>query len=98
MAALVLGHRGKPTKDKIAEVAPMWDRQLLHLVCLLRLASHIHRRRSPRPAPEVRMSLRNREMRLVFPGDWLDERPLSRADLEEDAKHLEGLGYRITVA
>ena len=98
VAALVLGHRGKPTKDKIAEVAPMWDRQLLHLVCLLRLASHIHRRRSPRPAPEVRMSLKNREMRLVFPGDWLDERPLSRADLEEDAKHLEGLGYRITVA
>ena len=44
------------------------------------------------------MSLKNREMRLVFPGDWLDERPLSRADLEEDAKHLEGLGYRITVA
>ena len=98
VAALVRGHRGKPTKEKIAAVAPMWDRPLLHLVCLLRIASHIHRRRSPRSVPEVRAAAQNRTIRLTFPGGWLDERPLSRADLVEDAGRLEGLGYHITVA
>ena len=97
LAAIVLGHRGKPTRDKLAEVAPMWDRKLLHLVCLLRLASRIHRRRSPRPPPVVRASASNRTLRLAFPGAWLDERPLSRADLHEDARHLEGLGYTIAI-
>ena len=97
LAAIVLGHRGKPTRDKLAEVAPMWDRKLLHLVCLLRLASRIHRRRSPRPPPVVRASASNRSLTLGFPGAWLDERPLSRADLHEDARHLEGLGYTIAI-
>ena len=97
MAAMVLGHRGKPTRDKISDVAPMWDRSLLHLVCLLRLSSKIHRRRSPRPPPEVVARASGRSIELCFPGSWLDERPLSRADLEEDVRHLEGLGYRLSV-
>jgi len=95
VAALVRGHRGKPTREKIADVAPMWDRKLLHLVCLLRIATHIHRRRSPRPPPDVTAKVDHREVRLSFPGGWLDERMLSRADLTEDARHLEGLGYRV---
>ena len=98
LAAIVLGHRGKPTRDKLAEVAPMWDRKLLHLVCLLRLASRIHRRRSPRPPPQVRAVASTRSLTLSFPGGWLDERPLSRADLHEDARHLENLGYAIAIA
>ena len=98
VAALVQGHRGKPTKEKISAVAPMWDRRLLHLVCLLRIASHIHRRRSPRPAPAVRMTAQSRTVQIVFPGDWLVARPLSRADLEDDARLLQGLGYRISIA
>ncbi len=97
LAALVVGHRGNPTRDKIAEVAPMWNRKLLHLVCLLRIASHIHRRRSPRPPPAVSIQVDHRRIEISFPGDWLDERPLSRADLEDDARHLEGLGYKIVV-
>ena len=97
MAAIVLGHRGKPTRDKLAEVAPMWDRKLLHLVCLMRLAARIHRRRSPRPPPVVRAVASNRSLSLSFPGGWLDERPLSRADLHEDARHLANLGYTVTI-
>jgi len=98
VAAIVRGHRGKPTRDKIAEVAPMWDRKLLHLVSLMRIATHIHRRRSPRPSPEVNIIVSNRKVVLSFPGNWLDDRPLSRADLEDDARHLEGLGYRLTIS
>jgi exopolyphosphatase/guanosine-5'-triphosphate,3'-diphosphate pyrophosphatase len=95
IAALVLGHRGKPTREKIAEIAPMWDRKLLHLVLLLRIAARIHRRRSPRPPPRVIASVQKRTLSLVFPAGWLQDRPLTRTDIEEDATILERLGYEI---
>ena len=97
IAALVRSHRGKPTKEKIADVAPMWDRKILHLVVLLRLATRIHRRRSPRPSPAVDLSVNSRRLRLSFPDGWLKERPLSRADLEEDATNIRGLGYTLKI-
>ncbi len=95
IAALIRGHRGKPTKEKIAELAPMWDRKLLHLVVLLRIAARIHRRRSPRPPPRVSVEVSARAIMLSFPDNWLEERPLSRADLEEDATMLRTLGYTV---
>jgi len=97
VAALVLGHRGKPTREKIAEVAPMWDRKLLHLVVLLRIAARIHRRRSPRPPPRITVTAQKRTLSLTFPDGWLDERPLTRMDFEEDAVMLERLGYVVKV-
>ena len=97
IAALVLGHRGKPTRDKIAEVAPMWDRKLLHLVLLLRVATRIHRRRSPRPPPSVVAHPSKRRLKLVFPDGWLEERPLTRMDFEEDASGIEKLGYSVEI-
>jgi len=95
VAALVLGHRGKPTREKIAEVAPMWDRKLLHLVVLLRMAARIHRRRSPRPPPRVRVTAEKRTLAITFPDGWLQERPLTRMDFEEDEPILARLGYEI---
>jgi exopolyphosphatase/guanosine-5'-triphosphate,3'-diphosphate pyrophosphatase len=97
IAALVRSHRGKPTKEKVAEVAPMWDRKILHLVVLLRLATRIHRRRSPKPSPAVVLKVQARELKLSFPDGWLDDRPLSRADLEEDALNIRKIGYKLTV-
>ena len=95
IAALVLGHRGRPSRDKIADVAPMWDRRLLHLVLLLRVAARIHRRRSPRPPPRIDVEVKKRVLTLNFPDGWLDDRPLTRMDLEDDANVLERLGYSI---
>ena len=97
IAALVLGHRGRPTREKIAEVAPMWDRRLLHLVLLLRVAARIHRRRSPRPPPRINVEVSKRTLTLTFPDGWLADRPLTRMDLEEDATVLGRLGYTIEV-
>jgi exopolyphosphatase/guanosine-5'-triphosphate,3'-diphosphate pyrophosphatase len=97
VAALVLGHRGKPTRDKIAAVAPMWDRRFLHLVVLLRVAARIHRRRSPRPPPRVNVTVEKRTLVLTFPDGWLQERPLTRMDFEEDESVVARLGYKIVV-
>lgn len=97
IAAIIRGHRGKPSRDKVAEIAPMWDRKLLHLVVLLRLSTKIHRRRSPKPPPAVSLQVHGRSLTLSFPGGWIGARPLSLADLEEDATQLLNLGYKLKI-
>lgn len=97
IAAIIRGHRGKPSREKIAEFAPMWDRKLLHLVVLLRLSTKIHRRRSPRPPPSVSLETQGRTLFLSFPGNWIETRPLSLADLEEDATQLLNLNYKLRI-
>ena len=97
IAAIVRGHRGKPSRDKIADFAPMWNRKLLHLVVLLRLSTKIHRRRSPKPPPAVSLEIKGRELTLSFPGNWISSRPLSLADLEEDATQLMNINYTLTI-
>ena len=74
IAALVLGHRGRPTRDKIADVAPMWDRKLLHLVLLLRVAA-----RPPTPFSAAATNHRQSEQAKAIArfSRWLAcERPL----------------------
>lgn len=97
LAAIIRGHRGKPTREKIEEIAPMWDRQLLHLVVLLRLATKIHRRRSPKSSPRALLSVNNKKLTLRFENHWLVDRPLTRADLEEDAHQLKALNYALEI-
>ena len=97
IAAIIRGHRGKPSREKISEIAPMWDRKLLHLVVLLRLSTKIHRRRSPKPPPSVSLQTEGRNLFLPFPGNWIASRPLSLADLEEDISQLLNLSYRLTI-
>ena len=97
ISAIIRGHRGKPSREKIAEIAPMWDRKLLHLVALLRLATRIHRRRSPKPPPQIMLDVEGKTLKLSFPEAWISERPLSRADLEEDAIQLIGLSYKLII-
>ncbi len=36
-----------------------------------------------------------KSLRLKLPEDWLDENPLTRADLENEAAALQAVGYRL---
>jgi exopolyphosphatase/guanosine-5'-triphosphate,3'-diphosphate pyrophosphatase len=95
LATLVLGHRGRPTRERLAAVARRLDPQLLRLIALLRIATRIHRRRSPRSPPALMVELQHDTLRVGFPDEWLDARPLTRGDLEEDVDYLAELGTQV---
>jgi exopolyphosphatase/guanosine-5'-triphosphate,3'-diphosphate pyrophosphatase len=98
VATLVLGHRGNLSHAKLDGVALIVDRQTLHALALLRLAARIHRRRSPRTPPEVRLDAQGSELSIQFPKDWLAERPLTNIDLQQDAAKLAEIGYTLKVS
>ena len=98
LAALVLAHRGKLDTDRLREYYPSPSRKLLRLAALLRLAVRLHRGRSPQSLPDVRLNVSDDVLVLTFPPGWLDENPLTSADLETEATALLSAGFSLTFA
>ena len=98
LAALVLGQRRKfPLRD-IRRLVGTRLRDTLLLAILLRLAIRLYRTRSrqKRPMPEVQVT--ERGIHLMFPKEWLSERPLTVADLKMEAARIKAAGYQLTWA
>ncbi len=98
LSVLVRCHRRK-FRPAMIEVLPDDMRSYAIKLCLiLRLAVLLHRSRSHKPAPDVQINAAGNNVRLIFPDNWLEEHPLSKADLKVERKHLStfgiGLDYR----
>jgi exopolyphosphatase / guanosine-5'-triphosphate,3'-diphosphate pyrophosphatase len=62
----------------------------------LRLSALLHRSQSLKPLPLITPRVEGFRISLVFPSGWLDEHPLTRADLEQEAAYLMAAGYTLT--
>jgi exopolyphosphatase/guanosine-5'-triphosphate,3'-diphosphate pyrophosphatase len=98
LAALIGNHRRRPDRAQFDALSPDQVESTLRLAALLRLAARLHRSRSPRALPPFELFVRKRELRLEFAKGWLDEHPLSRADLEEESVQLAELGFELRVS
>lgn len=96
LAFLVLNHRRKPKTGEVpASFRPDWL-----LVALFRLACILHRRRQSRSIPaEVQVFADGKKaITLSAPQSWLDDNPLTRADLEEEQELIALAGVQLNVA
>ncbi len=95
LAALVRRHRrgfpGDAFDHLPREVAPLARR----LAVLLRLAVVLHRGRHRQPLPPLTLRVHQQRLELRFPTGWLDEHPLTRADLEMEARYLRKAGFKL---
>jgi len=95
LAALVRGHRRKFPRSAFTQL-PEDGRLAAQRLCLiLRLAVTLYRGRSERPLPRFSVVPKQRGMDLVFPEGWLDEHPLTQADLMEEAAFLKAAGLKL---
>ncbi|MCG6942822.1 MAG: exopolyphosphatase [Thiohalocapsa sp.] len=88
LAALVLGHRRKFPLDAFLALPSGVRRCAQRLCVLLRLAVLMHRGRSPDSMPEPTLTANEDTLVLRFPDGWLDQHPLTRLELEEEATRL----------
>lgn len=95
LAVLVGAHRRKLSIQTVEELVPPWHLKAEMLIVLLRLAVLLNRGRSKAPLPEIKLAARVRILELKFPFRWLDEHPLTRADLEQETELLKGVGFRL---
>ncbi|MEZ4462995.1 MAG: Ppx/GppA phosphatase family protein [bacterium] len=97
LAALVLTHRRKIDRQAILDLGCAELELVLRLALPLRLSVCLNRTRSPSRQPPASLSLEKNTCTLQFPAGWLDERPLTRADLDEEARLLGQVGVALVV-
>ena len=97
LARLVGGHRRKLSLERLDELVPPWDRDAVFLIVLLRLAVLLHRGRSAVALPEIELIARGHTLELKFPARWLNDHPLTTADLQQEIDHLKPHGFRLRV-
>jgi len=78
-------------------VAP-WNKSAISLTIILRLAVLLHRSRQNNPVPSFGLEQqRHKTVRITFPPVWLENNPLSHADLEQEVDYLKSAGIELTV-
>jgi exopolyphosphatase/guanosine-5'-triphosphate,3'-diphosphate pyrophosphatase len=97
LARLVGAHRRKLALDGVEELVPPWDRSVVYLILLLRLAVLLHRGRSATALPPIELSVTPRSLEVRFPARWLKDHPLTSADLQQEVDYLRAGGYRLRV-
>ena len=97
LAIMVGSHRRKPAIEEAGELAPPWDKRAPAMTLLLRIAVLLNRGRSTVPLPSIKLIARADSLELRFPPEWLDDHPLTVADLQAEIDHLKDVGFRLRV-
>jgi exopolyphosphatase/guanosine-5'-triphosphate,3'-diphosphate pyrophosphatase len=98
LAAVVGAHRRKLSRRQFEHVAGSERREFaLRLALLLRLAVRLHHSRSRERLPALALEVGESTLSLRFPRGWLEERALTRADLEEEAEQVGDVGFRLRI-
>jgi exopolyphosphatase / guanosine-5'-triphosphate,3'-diphosphate pyrophosphatase len=97
LAIMVGSHRKKPAIEEAGELAPPWDKRAPPMTVLLRLAVLLHRGRSSVALPDIKLTTRPDSLELGFPPDWLDDHPLTVADLQTEIEQLKAVEFRLRV-
>lgn len=88
LAMLIRCHR---RKFPLAELQAAFDENtdhMLRLCILLRLAFVLNRSRASNPLPALEIKIKDSSLKLIFPNKWLENHPLTEADLETEAGYL----------
>jgi exopolyphosphatase/guanosine-5'-triphosphate,3'-diphosphate pyrophosphatase len=98
LALLVRHHRRKLRKSLFENMPANQADYSIHLVALLRLSVLLHRSRSHRNTRDIRVTATTDSIKLIFPDDWIEEHPLTTADLNAEKKNLAAVGIKLKIA
>jgi exopolyphosphatase/guanosine-5'-triphosphate,3'-diphosphate pyrophosphatase len=95
LATLVRCHRRKFRKLLVETLPKDRQEKTIRLAILLRLSVLLHRNRSQAEEPEIRVSATKESIQLKFPESWLEQHPLTLADLDQERKYLKPVCYKL---
>ena len=95
LAALIQRHRRSFPADAFAHLPRDVAPQVRRLCVLLRLAVVLNRARTRQPLPALTLRVTQQRLELQFPSGWLEQHPLTHADLEGEAHFLRKAGFRL---
>ena len=95
LAALVRWHRREISPEFAAELPTRLHEPLRKLLCIIRLAWILCRTRSDSTLPAVTLRAEDGHWRIGFPAGWVEGRPLTLTDLEQERTELATLGLDV---
>jgi len=95
LAYIVGAHRRKIHLDALQDLNPPWHIRAEYLIVLLRLAVLLHRARSDSALPKIDLRPKGKSLEISFPRGWMDDHPLTAADLEQEFELLKGIGFKV---
>jgi exopolyphosphatase/guanosine-5'-triphosphate,3'-diphosphate pyrophosphatase len=97
LASLVTLHRRKLDDPFLDELPSTWRAPAFKLIVLLRLAVLLNRSRSPSDLPTIGLVPGKDSLELRFPARWLDDNPLTAADLAQETEWLASRGFELKI-
>lgn len=98
ISTLVRYHRRKLNSDIINASSTYYMENILKLIVILRLAVLMNRARTATDLPKLKLSAEKNNIHIDFPEGWLEDHPLTEADLETESGYLSAvditLGYK----
>lgn len=98
LAVLVRSHRRKFPMAEFRAQPEALEQPLICLAVLLRLAIHLNHSRPDEANLNAKINVDSRQIRLSFPDGWLEDNPLTLADLETEQTYLDAYGYSLSFA
>ena len=97
LAVLIGGHRHKINLASFEVLPEAWRDPALRLLLLLRLSVLLHRNRSEDDLPDIQLAVDDNTLRISIDKQWLEDNPLTIADLERERDYMEQVGYELSV-
>lgn len=97
LAAIIRSHRRKPDREALDALPERLRRAARRLTALLRLAALLERPRTTEALPPLHIEADDKTLRLELPDHWLDQHPLTRADLEQERDYFKILDLKLQV-
>ncbi|MEM7402124.1 MAG: exopolyphosphatase [Pseudomonadota bacterium] len=97
LACLVGNHRRKINNELIEQLPSRWQEQAMYMIVILRIAVLIHRDRVPKTLPEIKVRDEDGTLSVRFNKKWLDEHPLTVAELEQEQNYLKALSIKVSI-
>ncbi|QWF70016.1 exopolyphosphatase [Methylomonas paludis] len=94
LSRLVRNHRKKLNLERFAELPWPWREYTPHMAVVFRIARLLHRSRH-NPRPDFDIAIKDFEIRLKFPENWLEQSPLTQADLEQEILYLKEAKFNL---
>ena len=95
LAVLVRCHRRKFGSALFKDLSETQRERAMRLTILLRLAVLLHRSRADAALPPYSLHADGKSLFVAFPSGWLEQHPLTQADLAQEAEVLKDGKFKL---
>lgn len=93
LAVMVQSQRNKLDPEQFNILPDEWHKIVINLTIILRISIALHRSRTHKEISDFNFKFRKNQIELLFTSNWLETRPLTLSDLQQEMNYLSDAGF-----